>query len=62
MAFASDCATATTTALTKAVGFMETAYTNAAGCPNANAAWINYGGGALGGVFGGKTDKLTPGV
>jgi hypothetical protein len=62
MAFASDYAAATATALTAAVGFMETAYTNAAGRPNADAARINYGGGTLGGVFGGETDKLTPGV
>jgi hypothetical protein len=50
------------TQLTAAVGDMEAAYTNAAGRPNADGARINLGAGILGGVFGGETHPLTPGV
>jgi hypothetical protein len=50
------------TALTTAVGDMETAYTDAAGRTNADAARINLGAGLLGGSFGGPTAPLTPGV
>jgi hypothetical protein len=52
----------TPTVLTTAVGDMETAYTNAAGRPNSDGARINLGAGILGGVFGGATDPLTPGI
>jgi hypothetical protein len=52
----------TPTLLTTAVSDMETAYTDAANRLNPDAARINLGGGILGGVFGGNTDKLTPGV
>jgi hypothetical protein len=48
--------------LTTAVGAMETAYTDAAGRPNTNAARINLGAGILGGAFGGATAPLTAGV
>jgi hypothetical protein len=41
---------------------METAYTNAAGRLNPDAARINLGGGILGGVYGGADDPLTAGV
>jgi hypothetical protein len=47
--------------LTSAVSAMETAYTDAAGRTNPDAARINLGGGILG-VFGGATAPLTPGV
>jgi hypothetical protein len=40
---------AAATALTTAVGAMETAYTNAAGCLNPDGARINLGTGLLGG-------------
>jgi hypothetical protein len=50
------------THLTTAVSNMETAYADAAGRLNPDAARINLGGGVLGGAFGGATDKLTPGV
>ena len=49
-------------ALTTAVSAMETAYTDAAGRVNPDAARINLGGGNLGGDFGGPTKPLTPGV
>jgi hypothetical protein len=62
MAFASDYAASTGTHLTEAVKDMETAYTDAAGRPNTDAARTNIGEGILGGVFGGETDQLTPGV
>jgi hypothetical protein len=52
----------TPTLLTTAVSDMETAYTDAANRLNPDDARINLGGGILGGVFGGNTDKLTPGV
>ena len=48
--------------LTAAVSDMEAAYTDAAGRPNANAARKNVEDGALGGVFGGPSAPLTPGV
>jgi hypothetical protein len=49
--------------LTVDVLAMQTAYTNAAGRLNPNAARINLGAGLLGGVKpGGPTDPLTPGV
>jgi hypothetical protein len=48
--------------LTTAVLDMETAYTDAAGRPNPDAARINLGGGLLGGDFGGPTAPLTAGV
>jgi len=48
--------------LTTAVGAMETAYTDAAGRTNPDAARINLGGGHLGGNFGGSESPLTPGV
>lgn len=61
-AYASDYFTPIPALLTSAVSAMETAYTDAAGRTNANAARINLGGGTLGGVFGGATAKLSPGV
>jgi hypothetical protein len=61
-AYASDYAAPIPTALTTAVSDMETAYTNAAGRPNTDGARINLGGGTLGGVHGGETNQLTPGV
>lgn len=48
--------------LTTAVSNMEAAYTDAAGRTNADDTRINLGGGILGGIFGGATDPLTPGV
>ena len=48
--------------LTTAVGAMEAAYTDSAGRVNPDAERLNLGGGALGGVFGGATAPLTPGV
>jgi hypothetical protein len=48
--------------LTTAIGDMQTAYTDAAGRPNADGARINLGGGILGGDFGGPTAPLTQGV
>jgi hypothetical protein len=62
-AFASDYTDPTPTALTTAVSDMETAYTNAAGRPNTDAARINLGAGILGGVNeGGPSTPLTTGV
>jgi hypothetical protein len=61
-AYAPDYDPAIASALTTAVGFMETAYTDAAGRTNSDAARINLGGGTLGGAFGGFTTQLTPGV
>jgi hypothetical protein len=61
-AWAANYIAPTPATLTTAVGAMETAYTDAAGRVNPDAARINYGGGLLGGDFGGATDKLTPGV
>jgi hypothetical protein len=51
-----DYTSPTPSALTIAVGDMETAYTYAAGIPNTDAARINLGGGAIGGL------TLTTGV
>jgi hypothetical protein len=48
--------------LTTAVSDMETAYTNAAGRDNTDAARINLGAGLLGGDFGGPDAPLTAGV
>jgi hypothetical protein len=61
-AFAANYGTPIPTHLTTAVSDMETAYTDAAGRPNPNAAKINLGGGNLGGDFGGAENPLTPGV
>jgi subtilisin family serine protease len=55
-AFAASYGGVTAAALTVAVGDMETAYTDAAGRPNTDAARINISGGAIGGL------TLTPGV
>jgi hypothetical protein len=52
----------TPTLLTTAVSAMETAYTDAAGRVNADAARKDIGGGTLGGAYGGATNPLTPGV
>jgi hypothetical protein len=60
-AYAADLTDPTPSELTTAVSDMETAYTDAAGRPNADAARINLGAGILG-VFGGSTAPLTPGV
>jgi hypothetical protein len=62
MAFAADYAGPIATRLTTAVSDMETAYTDAAGRPNTDDARTNLGAGILGGIFGGDTGKLTPGV
>jgi hypothetical protein len=62
MAFASDYAAPIGTQLTTAVSAMETAYTNAEGRDNTDGARKNIGGGILGGIYGGATGKLTPGV
>jgi hypothetical protein len=61
-AYAASYGGATATALTVAVSAMETAYTDAGGRTNSDAARMNLGGGILGGVFGGENAKLTPGV
>lgn len=61
-AFAADYKAPIPSQLTTAVSAMETAYTNAAGRVNPNAARIDLGGGLLGGDFGGATAPLTPGV
>jgi hypothetical protein len=55
-AFGASYGGATAAALTVAVGDMDTAYTDAAGRPNTDAARINLKGGAIGGL------TLTPGV
>jgi hypothetical protein len=47
--FAADYASPTPADLIAAVGYMETAYTDAAGRPNTDAAMINPGGGEIGG-------------
>jgi hypothetical protein len=60
--FASDYAAPIPTHLTSAVGAMGTAYSDAEGRPNTDAARINLGGGLLGGVSGGAAYPLTPGV
>jgi hypothetical protein len=64
-AYAADFIAPTPTKLTIAVGAMMTAYTDAAGRSNPNAARINLGGGLLGGALpapGGPNYQLTPGV
>jgi hypothetical protein len=62
-AYGANYAAPTPAKLTVAVLAMQTAYTNAAGRLNPNAARINLGGGLLGGAKpGGPTDQLTPGV
>jgi hypothetical protein len=61
-AYAANYAVPIPATLTTAVGDMETAYTDAAGRTNTNATRINLGAGILGGVFGGATDPLTPGI
>jgi hypothetical protein len=61
-AFAASYGGDTPVLLTTAVSDMETAYTNAAGRLNPDAARINLGGGILGGVYGGADDPLTAGV
>jgi hypothetical protein len=61
-AYAADYGVPTPARMTTAVSDMETAYTDAAGRPNEDAARINLGGGTLGGAFGGQTAPLTPGV
>jgi hypothetical protein len=48
--------------LTLAVGAMETAYGDASGRPNEDAARVDLGKGILGGVNGGASAPLTPGV
>jgi hypothetical protein len=61
--FAANYASPIPAHLTTAVGEMETAYTDAAGRPNADASRINLGEGNLGGVNrGGPDSPLTPGV
>jgi hypothetical protein len=60
-AYASDYEEPTPALMTTAVSDMETAYTDAAGRANTDAARINLGAGILG-VFGGETAPLTPGV
>jgi hypothetical protein len=55
-AYASNYASPTPTKMTTAVSNMETAYSDAAGRPNADDSRINLGGGEIGG------ETLTPGV
>jgi hypothetical protein len=53
----------TPTLLTTAIGFMETAYTDAAGRTKATGDRLDLGAGVLGGaLFGSATAPLTPGV
>jgi hypothetical protein len=61
-AYAADYDVPTPARMTTAVSNMETAYTDAAGRANEDAARKNLGGGTLGGAFGGKNAPLTPGV
>jgi len=63
-AYAANFETPTPTKMTTAVGDMETAYNDAAGRVNADAARINFGAGILGGVYGGPAadNQLTAGV
>jgi hypothetical protein len=60
--YAPDYAVPTPAKLTTAVSAMETAYTDAAGRPNPDAARQNLGEGFLGGNYGGPTNPLTTGV
>jgi hypothetical protein len=62
MAFAADYAAPIGAQLTAAVSAMETAYTDAERRPNSDGARTNLGAGTLGGIYGGATGKLTPGV
>jgi hypothetical protein len=59
--YGADLTSPTPSKMTTAISDLETAYTDAAGRPNADAARINLGAGTLG-VVGGTDDKLTPGV
>jgi len=63
-AYASDFETPIPAKMTTAVSDMETAYTDAAGRANADAARINFGAGILGGDFGGPATgkQLTTGI
>jgi hypothetical protein len=64
-AFAANYANPTPAKLTTAVGAMETAYTDAAGRPNADGTRINLGNGILGGLDDDgniENNSLTPGV
>jgi len=61
-AYAANYSPTILTRLNTAANNMGTAYTDAAGRSNSDAARINLGGGILGGAFGGATTKLTPGV
>jgi hypothetical protein len=61
-AYASDYAASIPAILTTAVSDMESAYTDAAGRTNTDAARINLGAGILGGAFGGSDFPLTAGV
>jgi hypothetical protein len=64
-AYAADYIAPTPSKLTKAVGAMMVAYTDAASRSRPNAARINLGGGFLGGALpkpGGPNAQLTPGV
>jgi hypothetical protein len=62
MAFAADYAAPIGTQLTAAVSDMEAAYTDAESRPNTDDDRTNLGAGTLGGIYGGATGKLTPGV
>jgi hypothetical protein len=62
-AYAASYGGATATKLSTAVGDLETAYTDAKGRTNSDAARTNLGGGSLGGGQpGGPTAQLTPGL
>jgi hypothetical protein len=61
-AYAATYAAPIPTHLTTAVGFMEAAYTDAEGRPNADSSRKDLGAGTLGGKYGGPTAQLTPGV
>jgi hypothetical protein len=62
VAYAATSGTPIPAALTTAVSNMEAAYTSATGKTNAVDPRLNLGTGTLGGVFGGSSAKLTPGV
>jgi hypothetical protein len=61
-AFAANYAAPTPSLLTTAVSAMVTAYSDAAGRINLNAARLNLGAGILSGAFGGPKTPLTPGI